>query len=304
MRNGAAVDSSRGGTEIVHIDLKRIDERARRSLSAMPRAFLRWAGSKRALLPQLLEVLPPCYRTYREPFLGSGALFFLLQPSSAVLSDSCQELIETYEAVRDHPTRLLNYLEPLRPDKSAFYEMRGSRSTARVKRAAEFIYLNKTCWNGLYRVNAKGEFNVPYGAPKSDTIIDRSNLRACSTALNHSGVELMAQDFDEALYQVRAGDLVFLDPPYVTGHNNNGFIDYNELIFSWEDQERAARAAQEAASAGAHVIVTNALHDDVVALYGGFKVRELQRQSTLAASANARRPVKEAIMWKPGILSD
>jgi DNA adenine methylase len=248
-------------------------------------------------------VLPQAYRTYREPFLGSGALFFLLQPTIAALSDSCEELVETYKAVRDHPTRLLGYLQPLRPDKALFYEIRRCRSQAQVKRAAEFIYLNKTCWNGLYRVNGKGEFNVPYGSPKSDTISDPANLRACSKALRGSRISLETQDFESALSEVVAGDLVFLDPPYVTGHNNNGFIDYNELIFSWKDQERTAHAANTAASAGAHVIVTNALHDDVLALYEGFEVRELHRHSTLAGSAKARRPVKEAIIWKPGTLS-
>jgi len=285
------------------LDRAALGERSQRSLSATPRAFLRWAGSKRALLPQFLEVLPKSYRTYREPFLGSGALFFLLQPPSAALSDSCEELIETYKAVRDNPTRLLRYLEPLRPDKALFYEIRASRSRASVRRAAEFIYLNRTCWNGLYRVNAQGEFNVPYGSPKSDTIIDPANLRACSLALKKSAVTIETRDFEAALADVQEGDLVFLDPPYVTGHNNNGFIDYNELIFSWSDQERTAKAARAAASAGAHVIVTNAYHDDVVALYEGFGIRELHRHSTLAGSAKARRPVKEAILWKPGVLS-
>lgn len=272
-------------------------------MSATPRAFIRWAGSKRSLLSQFVDLLPKTYHTYREPFLGSGSLFFLLQPKSAVLSDSCAELIHTYEAVRDHPTRLLRYIEPLKPDKKAFYAMRANRSQAWVKRSAEFIYLNKTCWNGLYRVNGNGEFNVPYGAPKTTTIINPENVRACSTALNAPGVELAIGDFETAIVDVTPGDLVFLDPPYVTGHNNNGFVDYNELLFSWEDQERAARVAMMAADAGAHVIVTNAFHQDVISLYEGFKIRSLKRHSTLASAAGARKPVKEAILWRTGALA-
>jgi len=285
------------------IDLADLRLRSLRSLSANPRAFLRWAGSKRAVLPQLVDVLPKRFKTYREPFLGSGSLFFLIRPQRAVLTDSCGELISTFLAVRDSPHGLLRYLAPLRPDKQTFYEMRANRSRGPVKRAAEFIYLNKTCWNGLYRVNARGEFNVPYGAPKSDFIVDPTNLRACSTALGGSGVHLDVANFEDAMRDVEKGDLVFLDPPYVTRHNNNGFVDYNERLFSWDDQIKAAECAALAAEAGAHVIVTNAHHDDVLALYKGFTVQQLTRHSTLASTSAARGPVREAILWKPGALS-
>lgn len=285
------------------IDVTNLQARAQHSLSATPRAFLRWAGSKRAVLSQLVEVLPCRFKTYREPFLGSGSLFFLIQPKRAALTDSCTELICTFEAVRDSPETVLRYLAPMRPNKELFYAMRANRSRGSIKRAAEFIYLNKTCWNGLYRVNSNGQFNVPYGAPKSDFIVDPANIRSCSKALSEHGVELAVANFDDALQDVEAGDLVFLDPPYVTGHNNNGFIDYNERLFSWDDQIKAAECAAKAADAGAHVIVTNAHHNDVISLYKGFNVMELTRHSTLASASTARGRVREAILWKPGKLS-
>jgi DNA adenine methylase len=128
---------------------------------------------------------------------------------------------------------ILFYLTPLKPSKEAFYRIRAQRSSDPLRRAAEFLYLNKTCWNGLYRVNSQGEFNVPYGAPKTDFIVDPSNLRACCNALGGAGIELLCADFEEALAETQAGDLVFLDPPYVTRHNDNGFVDYNETLFSW-----------------------------------------------------------------------
>jgi len=290
-------------TESITVDFDDVRRRSRQSLAATPRAFLRWAGSKRAVLPQLVELLPRTFRTYREPFLGGGSLFFLLQPQRAVITDSCAELIQTFEAVRDHPGRILQYIDPMKPDKRAFYAMRDQRSRGHIKRAAEFIYLNKTCWNGLYRVNAEGRFNVPYGAPKSDTIVDESNLRACSAALREPGVELAIAQFDSAMEGVAEGDLVFLDPPYVTRHNNNGFVDYNERLFSWEDQVKAAEVAMEAADAGAHVIVTNAYHDEVLDLYEGFDIQSLRRHSTLASASTARGPVREAILWKPSPLA-
>jgi DNA adenine methylase len=272
-------------------------DRAARPLSSSPRPFLRWAGSKRKLLPQILGALPPVYGTYREPFLGGGSLFFLLEPSRAALSDSCQDLVATYQAVRDNPSAVLRYLAPLYPDRDLFYDIRGNRSVARFKRAAEFIYLNKTCWNGLYRVNGRGEFNVPYGSPRTDDLIDPLNLRSCGVTLAQPEVTIASEDFEDALLDAEAGDLVFLDPPYVTGHNNNGFVDYNELLFSWHDQERVARLAIRLAADGVHVLVTNAFHNDVIDLYEGFQVTPLHRPSTIASSASKRGRVTEALLW-------
>lgn len=222
--------------EVVHL-------RARHYLSTEPRPFLRWAGSKRARLQSLLSTLPGKFNTYREPFLGGASLFFLLQPRKAVLSDASGELIESFLAVRDNVSAVLRCLGPLRPRKSIYYRVRNARSSGRFQRAAEFIFLNKSCWNGLYRVNSDGAFNVPCGRPKTDFIVSESNLRACSRALRPQGVKLATCDFADALDGAQVGDLVYLDPPYVTGHRNNGLIDYNETLFSWDDQERLAKLA-------------------------------------------------------------
>jgi len=280
------------------VDKEVLGKRAARYLSATPRPFLRWAGSKRALLAHIVDVLPATFRQYHEPFLGSGSLFFLLQPERAILSDACGELVETFLAVRDKPELVLRYISALKIDREIFYTVRANRSLGRYKRAAEFIYLNKACWNGLYRVNSNGDFNVPYGAPKSANVIDDLNLRRCAEVLSRPGINVKQASFLETLPDVQDGDLVFLDPPYVTGHNNNGFVDYNETLFSWGDQVEAARAAIAAANRGAHVIVTNAYHDDVLALYPGFSVKPLSRASTLASNSAKRRRVEEAVIWK------
>jgi hypothetical protein len=141
-------------------------------MSATPRPFLRWAGSKRGLLSHLVDALPGSFRRYHEPFLGSGSLFFLLQPVEAILSDASTELVETFTAVRDRPELVLRYIADLKVEREFFYRVRANRSLGRYKRAAEFIYLNKACWNGLYRVNANGDFNVPYGAPKTANVVE------------------------------------------------------------------------------------------------------------------------------------
>lgn len=281
------------------IDRRLVEARACSPLSDVPRPFLRWAGSKRWLLRYLVPHLAPRFRTYREPFLGSGALFFLLCPDHAVLSDKCRELVEVYRALTDGVSTIIRYLRPMKPDRALFYAIRSRPSYGRFKHVAQFLYLNKTCWNGLYRVNSDGRFNVPYGMPKTDFISDFDNLRACSRVLAKPGVRLEACDFETALEDVQVGDLVYLDPPYVTRHNNNGFIDYNETLFSWEDQKRLARRARQLADAGAYVIVTNADHREVLELYKGFQRRILTRASTLASNPRYRVRVNEAILYSP-----
>ena len=261
------------------------------------RPFLRWAGSKQRLLSRLLPLVPESFAHYYEPFLGSGALFFALSPETATLSDKSRELIETWKSVRDNPRSLCRYLAPLKPSKELFYKIRSSRSEDYPARAGEFLYLNATCWNGLYRVNSKGEFNVPYGAPKTDFIFDRENLLACSRLLSRAEVALVGSDFAETICNASAGDFVFLDPPYVTKHNNNAFRDWNESLFSWEDQVRLASVANRLADRGVHVVTSNADHPSIAKLYRNFKQLRFDRPSTLASDATKRGRVTEAIHY-------
>jgi DNA adenine methylase len=293
----AAVTSEKTTTGHHHVDYDALVELAERTLSAVPRPFLRWAGSKQRLLCQLVPLLPSSYKRYFEPFLGAGSLFFLLRPKSAVLSDTCAELIATYKAVARDVEGVLSGLAAFDPlDKKQYYRVRGARSDDKVQRAAEFIYLNRAGWNGLYRVNSQGAFNVPYGAPKSSAIVDGDHLRECAKLLRRKRVSLQPADFDLSLAKCQSGDFAFLDPPYVTGHNNNGFIDYNERLFSWADQVRLARTAVALANRGVHVMVTNANHQGVVDLYKGFEAIEITRWSTLAGDKSARGMVTETVL--------
>lgn len=265
--------------------------------SAIPRPFLRWAGSKQALLQQIVPLLPKNYGRYYEPFLGSGALFFYLKPSRATLTDVSAELIGTWVGIRDHCKAIIDYLRPLKPNKKKFYQIRENRSTETDQNAAEFIYLNRTCWNGLYRVNSAGKFNVPYGAPKTDFIFDEENFRACCRLLNRRGITIRCADFEDAAAKARCGDLVFFDPPYVTKHNFNGFRDWNERLFSWSDQVRLATVSKRLVRRGVRVVVSNAEHEDIAALYRGFAQASLRRASTLASDSSKRGPTTEALFY-------
>lgn len=270
--------------------------RASRPHAAMPRAFLRWAGSKRYLLKYLVQHLPRSYGTYFEPFVGAGSLFFLLQPSSAVLGDRCSPLIRTYEAVRDNVAAVLRCMTPLKPTKRMYYQVRSEDPQGRFKRAANFIYLNYACWNGLYRVNASGKFNVPFGQPKTQNLADPVNLKACAQLLDQPGVQLRIGDFEGVVSTAKAGDLVYFDPPYVTKHNHNGFRDYNESLFRWCDQERLAEIAAALVRKRVTVLVSNARHLDIESLYPDFSPIVIGRKSTLASNASFRGRAEEVLL--------
>jgi len=261
------------------------------------RPFLRWAGSKRRLLRFLTPYVPQEFGKYFEPFLGGGAMFFYLGPKRAEVSDASAALIDTYRAVRSHSREILKFLDQLTPTKRNFQKLKGYAPRSAPARAGRFIFLNKACWNGLYRVNSNGIFNVPYGWPRTDFIINEPNLLRCATQLRRREVSIKRQDFANIEQRVEANDFVFLDPPYVTSHNMNGFVDWNECLFSWSDQIRLASMARRLVKKGANVLVTNANHGDVQNLYSDFGMAIYSRWSNLASDTSRRGTTSEAIFF-------
>ncbi|MDO9557218.1 MAG: Dam family site-specific DNA-(adenine-N6)-methyltransferase [Coriobacteriia bacterium] len=261
------------------------------------RPFLNWAGGKRWLVSNYPESLTQTEGRYIEPFLGSGAVFFHLQPSSSLLSDVNSQLVETFAAVRDDSGRVYDKLREhqRRHCSEYYYRMRRSRPRTAATRAARLIYLNRTCFNGLYRVNLKGEFNVPIGS-KQSVVLPDDDFAAWATALASS--ELVAQDFELTLESARKGDFVYVDPPYTVKHNMNNFVKYNEHIFSWSDQERLARSLTAVVDRGACVVLSNADHPSVRELYGSRSWDHMTvcRHSRLAASSDHRRPTTELLI--------
>ena len=258
--------------------------------------FLKWAGGKRWLAEQVLDLIPDKFSTYYEPFLGSGAIFFSLRPGAAVLSDVNADLINAYTSIRDHSEKVNVALRHhhLHHSKTYYYEVRAKNLRASHTRAAQFIYLNRTCWNGLYRVNLSGAFNVPIGT-KTKVILDTDDFPATADLLRRA--ELHCRDFEETINQAGLNDVIFADPPYTIHHNHNGFIKYNENIFSWQDQIRLRDAVVRAAARGAKVIMTNANHDSVRALYHeGFSLTPISRMSIIAGSSSARKAYEELLI--------
>ncbi len=228
---------------------------ARRS---SPRPFLKWVGGKSQLLGQLAAWVPEDYNRYLEPFLGGGAMFFSHLPEQAVLADANDELIDCYTAVRDHLDEVMDELERHRYEKDYYYDVRGWERTdlPLIERAARTIFLNKTGFNGLYRVNSKGLFNVPFGRYSNPTICDRDNLPGCSEALQ--GVELRHTDFEAMIDDADEGDFVYLDPPYVPLNATANFTAYTAGGFGPEEQRRLAQALVRAHRRGARFLLSNA----------------------------------------------
>lgn len=258
--------------------------------------FLKWAGGKRWLSNRIAELAQPLLGKYIEPFLGSGAVFFVLRPSHAILSDANFELINTYQAIRDDPGKIAQLLREHQRlhSKDYFYQMRGYKPRCEFRMAARFIYLNRTCWNGLYRVNLSGKFNVPIGT-KSAVIMSTDDWSAMSDLLKP--VKLVCGDFENSIEKAKDGDLVFADPPYTVKHNLNGFIKYNDSLFSWSDQIRLRDALLRARQRGARIIVTNAHHASIRELYQKhFLLESVSRASVLAGSSAHRGRYEELLI--------
>lgn len=273
----------------------------------MAKPFLKWAGGKTSLLRALLQAAPEQIETYYEPFVGGGALFFALQAAGqfkrAVLSDSNKELINAYVQVRDNVDGLIRALSVHQrkyresEDRAEYYyTIRGKRLTCSLGGAANLIFLNKTCYNGLYRVNSKGGFNVPHGRYANPTICDEVNLRAASEALQ--GVELRVADFADGPRLAGAGDFVYFDPPYVPLSETAYFTSYTAKEFGMDEQERLAKTAAALAERGSRVALSNSGHPDVMAMYSSevFELGEVHARRAINSDARKRGPVREYLI--------
>lgn len=271
------------------------------SLPSSLSPFLKWPGGKRWATRALGNLIKRnLTRTYCEPFLGGGAVFFSLCPSNAILSDLNGDLIEVYEQVRDSPDELIRRLKRFPNSKEFYYKLRSSAPNTPISRAARFLYLNRTAFAGMYRVNRSGQFNVPYGGGERDhrSLFETSALRSASTVLKK--VTLLTSDFEIVLSELGRGDVAYCDPTYTVAHENNGFRRYNEKNFSWTDQERLEAAARNAQKRGATVIVSNAYHSSLTKLYSAATRKVLRRKSLVSAVASGRREIREcAFVYLP-----
>jgi DNA adenine methylase len=273
--------------------------------------FLKWAGGKRASTPILTRLIgqPDPGHTYFEPFLGSGAAFFAIRPDHAVLSDVNWPLVETFKVVKNRAPTLASYLDslPPRPTRDQYYlcrkrfndllgESEKESAESSVELAALFIWLNHTCYNGLFRVNGSGKFNVPFGGKGDRFIFSVSRLRAASQALRQSHSELYSANYSSVLEKAKRGDVVYLDPPYEPVGESKNFTAYSAGGFTTDDQVRLSTVVHSMVERGVRVVLSNSSAPIIRELYHGFDFYETSVTRAISCNGESRSAVPEVVV--------
>lgn len=266
--------------------------------------FLRWAGGKTWLIRHIKSILyNNSFRNYHEPFLGGASLFLSIESSNSFyLSDINTELINTYKNLRDYPEDIISELGTFRNTEKFYYKIRALKTNDPIIAAAKFIYLNQISFNGIYRVNLRGEYNVPYGFRTKD-FFQPQVLRQVSQRLK--SCNLFDCDFSETQININPGDLIYLDPPYTVSHSNNGFIKYNQKLFSLKDQVRLSEFIDIIKQKGAYYILSNAYHANIIEIFNkGDVVLQLERASIIGGKKAKRGKVSELLFTNINIRSN
>jgi DNA adenine methylase len=260
----------------------------------MTRPVLRWAGSKRKLLPTLIKCVPQNYGRYVEPFAGSACLFFALRPHAAILSDFNEDLIQTYRVIRSRPRQLARELVRIPTNRQNYYRVRKRFQglTEKLERATTFVYLNRLCFNGIYRTNRRGWFNVPCGT-HTGALPSEQDLVDCGAALR--AASLVACDFEDTLSMVRRNDFVYLDPPYATGARPS-FGEYGYGCFAEADLDRLVEAVHSLNRIGAIVLFSYAAVVGICSRFAGWHFRHLSVRRDVAADVSRRLQSQEIII--------
>ncbi len=267
--------------------------------------FVKWAGGKRSIINDLVKLSPNEFNTYYEPFVGGGALLFELQPKRAVINDYNKELMNVYSCIKDEKKfnlmiKELDRHESLHSEKH-YYEVRGLDKNKKkfnkisdYKRAARTIYLNKACFNGLYRVNSSGEFNVPFGKKNKINTYDGINLGIIYYFLNANDIKILSEDFEESVKDAKRGDFIYFDPPYDS--DTSTFNSYTENGFSKDEQRRLAKVFKDLDKRGCYVMVSNYNTKLVKELYSGYNFHKVVAPRNIGAKAKDRGAVEEVII--------
>lgn len=264
--------------------------------------FVKWAGGKRQLLPELLRRIPK-FTTYYEPFIGGGALFFSLQPKKAIINDFNRDLVNTYIAINDDVDELINSLSTYINDAEHYYKIRELdrkpeifNKMTNIEKASRLIYLNKTCYNGLFRVNSAGEFNSPFGSYKSPNIVNETTLRAINSYFKSADITFMCGDFENALKGAKKGAFVYLDPPYDPVSASSNFTGYTNLGFGKDEQIRLKNACDKLNDKGVKFLLSNSATPFIMELYANYKIEKIPAKRIINSNALLRGNVDEVLI--------
>lgn len=265
--------------------------------------FVKWAGGKRQLMESITPLLPKRISSYCEPFLGGGAVFFSLQPKKAVVNDLNQDLMLVYETIRDDVDALIASLQTHENTADYYYMMRDMdrdkkaySALSRVEKASRLLYLNKTCFNGLFRVNSSGEFNTPFGHYKNPNIVNEPVLRAVSQYFSASSITFCSEDFSRTLERVGKGAFVYLDPPYDPLSGTANFTGYNQGGFGRAEQIRLKEACDRLTKRGVKFMLSNSATDFIRELYQAYDVTVVKAKRAINANARKRGAVEEVLI--------
>lgn len=293
--------------EQTELHLPEFGKKQRYQYNSLAQPFLKWAGGKRQLISTIKQYIPKSYNKYYEPFVGAGAVLFFLQPKDSIINDTNSELINCYRVIRDNPTELLSLCNHHKKNNSKeyYYKLREQdrdssfQKLSQVQRAARIIYLNKTCFNGLFRVNSSGQFNVPYGDYANPVIADPIVIKAVSAFLNQRSVKIREGDFEKAIESARKGDFIYFDPPYHPISDTSSFTGYNVNGFGKGEQERLKSVCDQLSDRGCYVLVSNSNAPLIHELYEHderYKIEEVRATRAINAVGSKRGKIGELLI--------
>ena len=282
--------------------------------SHLARPFLKWAGGKRQLLPAIAEYIPAKYTEYYEPFIGAGAVLFSLQPKKCTINDTNSELINCYQVIKQQPEELLTLCQQHQENNSKeyYYQLREQdrqdnfKDRSPVERAARIIYLNKTCFNGLFRVNSSGQFNVPYGKYKNPLIADPAVIKAISTYLDRAKVSILNGDFERAVAKAKKGSFIYFDPPYHPLSDTSSFTGYSMNGFGEAEQIGLKELCDELSDRGCQILASNSAAPFIKSLYNDprYEVVEVKATRAINAVSSKRGKINELLIYNKYKLID
>lgn len=264
--------------------------------------FLKWAGGKRQLLPEIKKYLPKKYNTYFEPFVGAGALFFDQQPKKAIINDVNEELINCYNVIKNLSIDLIEDLRKHKNTEKYFYKIRELDRTKEfqdlsiVERASRIIYLNKTCFNGLFRVNRQGQFNAPFGRYSKPNIINSETIKAINLLLNRNSIQILNTDFTKAVATAKRNDFIYFDPPYDPISDTASFTGYSSNAFGKSEQERLRDLFDDLTRKGCKVMLSNSATEFIANLYKDYNIITIQANRNINSVGSDRKKVDEFLI--------
>jgi DNA adenine methylase len=265
--------------------------------------FVKWVGGKRQLLNEIEKHIPEQFSRYYEPFVGGGAVLFHVQPKNAVINDSNEELVNLYNIIKESPEELIEDLKKYKNEEKYFYEVRGIDrekekylELSNIQRASRIIFLNKTCYNGLFRVNSSGEFNSPFGRYKNPNIVNDVTIKAVGNYLSKNDIQILNTDYEKSLSKIRKGAFVYFDPPYDPISDSSSFTGYTKNGFDRTEQERLKKVCDKLNDKGVKFLLSNSSTEFIRDLYKDYNIFSIKAKRAINSKGNGRGETTEVLV--------